>query len=71
MDTFGAEVARLRRTKAMTQRELGAALNRSESWVSQVERGVQPVERFVVLQALAEVLGVGLSALRPDLFDPR
>ncbi len=63
---FPDRVAELRRSRGLTQRELGAALRRSESWVSQVERGVQPVERFAVLQALADALGVPVGRLRPD-----
>ena len=62
---FPDRVAELRR-RGLSQRELGAAVRRSESWVSQVERGVQPVERFAVLQALADALGVPVSTLRPD-----
>ena len=63
---FPDRVAELRRRRGLSQRELGAALHRSESWVSQVERGVQPVERFAVLQALADALGVPVSAVRPE-----
>ncbi|MEA2533247.1 MAG: hypothetical protein QOJ93_1058 [Actinomycetota bacterium] len=63
---FPERVAELRRRRGLSQRELGAALRRSESWVSQVERGVQPVERFAVLQALADALGVPVGTLRPD-----
>ncbi|MGH2717998.1 MAG: helix-turn-helix domain-containing protein [Actinomycetota bacterium] len=63
---FPDRVAELRRLRGLTQRELGAALRRSESWVSQVERGVQPVERFAVLQSLADALGVPVGRLRPD-----
>ena len=63
---FPERVAELRRRRGLSQRELGAALRRSESWVSQVERGVQPVERFAVLQALADALGVPVGTLRPE-----
>jgi transcriptional regulator with XRE-family HTH domain len=50
----------------MSQSDLAAAMGRSESWVSQVERGVQPVERLSVLQALADALNVPVRDLRPD-----
>jgi transcriptional regulator with XRE-family HTH domain len=63
---FPDRVAELRRQRGLSQRELGAAIRRSESWVSQVERGVQPVERFAVLQTLADALGVAARVLRPD-----
>lgn len=49
----------------MSQRELAAAMGRSESWVSQIERGVQPLERLPVRQALADVLGVAQHDIWP------
>lgn len=61
----------MRRAKAMTQVELALAMGRSETWVSEVERDLLPVDRISVLCRLAEVLGVGLPALRPDLFGVR
>jgi transcriptional regulator with XRE-family HTH domain len=67
---FPDRVAELRRRRGLSQRELGAAVRRSESWVSQIERGVQPVERFAVLQALADALGVPASTLRPEAGAP-
>jgi transcriptional regulator with XRE-family HTH domain len=63
---FPERVAELRRRRGLSQRELAGTLARSESWVSQVERGVQPVQRFSVLQALADALGVPVRALRPE-----
>ena len=62
----GQRVAELRRRRGLSQRELAAEVGRSESWVSQVERGVQPIERLSILQTLADALGVPLRALRPD-----
>jgi transcriptional regulator with XRE-family HTH domain len=64
--TLGERVAEHRRQRGMSQRELAAAMNRSESWVSQVERDVQPVERLSVLHALAQALGVSVRDLRPE-----
>jgi transcriptional regulator with XRE-family HTH domain len=54
----------------MSQSDLAVAMERSESWVSQVERGVQPVERLSVLQALADALGVSVRDVRPDAGPP-
>ncbi|MBO0656794.1 helix-turn-helix transcriptional regulator [Streptomyces triculaminicus] len=63
---FGARVAELRAERGLTQRELAAEIGRTTSWLSQVERGVQPVNRLDVLRLLADALGVALHALRPD-----
>ncbi|MEV6978794.1 helix-turn-helix transcriptional regulator [Kitasatospora sp. NPDC093806] len=63
---FGARVAQLRKQRGMNQEQLAAAINRTASWVSQVERGVQPVVRLDVLQLLADGLGVSVQTLRPD-----
>ncbi|MEU9039866.1 helix-turn-helix transcriptional regulator [Streptomyces sp. NPDC048352] len=63
---FGARVADLRKQKGMTQGELAAAIGRTASWLSQVERGIQPVNRLDVLRLLADGLGVPLQVLQPD-----
>lgn len=64
--TLGERVAELRRRRGMSQRDLAAEVGRSESWVSQVERDVLPVDRASVLQALADGLGVSVRDLRSD-----
>jgi transcriptional regulator with XRE-family HTH domain len=63
---FGVRVAELRKQRGMTQGELAAALGRTSSWLSQVERGVQPVVRLDVLRLLADGLGVSLQVLEPN-----
>ncbi|GHE32106.1 helix-turn-helix domain-containing protein [Streptomyces capitiformicae] len=63
---FGARVAELRRQRDLTQNELAAAIGRTASWVSQVERGIQPVNRLDVLRLLADGLGVPLYVLQPE-----
>ncbi|MEU0738132.1 helix-turn-helix transcriptional regulator [Streptomyces sp. NPDC006134] len=63
---FGARVAELRRRRGLTQSELAAAIGRTASWVSQVERGIQPVNRLDVLRLLADGLGVALNVLQPE-----
>ncbi|MET9697039.1 helix-turn-helix domain-containing protein [Streptomyces sp. NPDC006529] len=62
---FGARVADLRKQRGMTQGELSAAIGRTASWLSQVERGIQPVNRLDVLRLLADGLGVPLQVLEP------
>ena len=61
---MGERVANLRAQRGMSQRELAAAVSRSESWVSQVERDVIVIERIPVLQALADALNVTIAELR-------
>lgn len=63
---FGARVADLRKQRGLTQNELAAAIGRTSSWLSQVERGIQPVNRLDVLRLLADGLGVPLQVLQPD-----
>ncbi|MFE2105170.1 helix-turn-helix domain-containing protein [Kitasatospora sp. NPDC059463] len=67
---FGARVAQLRKARGMRQDQLATAVGRTASWVSQVERGVQPVVRLDVLQLLADGLGVSVQTLRPDAPPP-
>jgi transcriptional regulator with XRE-family HTH domain len=63
---FGKRVAELRKERGMTQQQLAALLSgRTPSWMSQVERGIQPVRRFDLLQELADALGVSTQALDP------
>jgi transcriptional regulator with XRE-family HTH domain len=60
-------MADLRRLRGFSQRELASGMKRSESWVSHVERDVQPIERLSVLQALARALGVSVRTCAPTL----
>lgn len=55
---LGRRVATLRKAKGMTQQEFADALQRSVSWVSQVERGTRVVDRQSILQKMAVILGV-------------
>ena len=65
--SFGARIAQLRKDRGMTQEELATRVGRTASWLSQVERNIQPVTRLDVLQLLADALGVAMQALRPDV----
>ncbi|MDT0412729.1 MULTISPECIES: helix-turn-helix domain-containing protein [Streptomyces] len=62
---FGKRVQKFRKERRRTQSELAAALGKTSSWMSQVERGVQPVQRVDLLQQLADELGVSVQQLRP------
>jgi transcriptional regulator with XRE-family HTH domain len=68
---FGRRVAELRKAQGLTQQQLAALLNgRTNSWMSQVERGIQPVRRMDVLREIADALGVAVSSLDPDAPEP-
>jgi transcriptional regulator with XRE-family HTH domain len=63
---FGQRVQKFRKERGRTQAELAAALGKTSSWMSQVERGVQPVQRVDLLQQLADELAVSVQQLLPD-----
>jgi transcriptional regulator with XRE-family HTH domain len=52
----GERIARGRRRRGWYQRDLGLAVGRSESWVSQVERGLLPVDSLATAEAIAAAL---------------
>jgi len=60
---LGRRVAFHRGKRGLSQKELGAHINRSESWVSQVERGARRIDRMSVLEILADALGVPVAEL--------
>ena len=62
----GERVAYHRKRLGLSQVEFAGLVGRSESWVSQVERGVRPVDRMSVLQRVADVLSVSVAELRGD-----
>ena len=59
----GERIAAYRRRRGLSQAALAGLVGRSESWLSQVERGVRSVDRLSVLLDLAEVLHVKVEAL--------
>jgi transcriptional regulator with XRE-family HTH domain len=61
---LGERVAHFRRGLGLSQVELGSRINRSESWVSQVERGARTVDRLSVLTQLAGALEVPVRELK-------
>src|SRR6266545_1565115 len=62
-DSIGARIAAYRKRKGMTQALLAGLVGRSESWLSQVERGARDVDRLSVLLRLAELLNVTVEML--------
>ncbi|WP_327067572.1 helix-turn-helix domain-containing protein [Kitasatospora sp. NBC_01302] len=61
--TFGEFIAKLRGRKGWYQRDLAAEVDRTEDWVSGVERDVIPVRKVEMLSLLARVLGTTLDEL--------
>ncbi len=68
----GARIAAYRRRRGLSQAALAGLVGRSESWLSQVERGVRSIDRLSVLLDLARVLRVDVEALtgRPWQYAP-
>lgn len=62
----GERIAYHRKRLGLSQVEFAGLVGRSESWVSQVERGVRPVDRLSVLQKVADVLAIPVAELRGD-----
>lgn len=62
---LGERIAFHRRRRGLSQVKLAALLGRSESWISQVERGVRPLDRISVLNEVARALSVPVRELAP------
>ncbi|TDD98096.1 helix-turn-helix domain-containing protein [Actinomadura rubrisoli] len=60
----GKQVAHHRKRLGLSQVEFAGLIGRSESWVSQVERGVRSIDRLSVLQTVADALSVSVAELR-------
>ncbi|MFF2812476.1 helix-turn-helix domain-containing protein [Streptomyces sp. NPDC058000] len=56
-------IAKARRRKGWPQRDLAAMIDKSESWVSQVERDVIPVNSLETLRRISDAVGVPLPEL--------
>jgi transcriptional regulator with XRE-family HTH domain len=59
----GQRIARARRRRGLSQAVLAGLVGRSESWLSQVERGKRGIDSHSVLVRLAEVLHVDVEEL--------
>jgi transcriptional regulator with XRE-family HTH domain len=68
--TVGELIAYHRRRRGLSQARFAELLDRSVSWVSQVERGVKPVDRLPVLREVARVLEVPPGELLPESMFP-
>lgn len=62
-DSTGKRIAAYRRRRGISQAALAGLLGRSESWLSQVERGVRSVDRMSVLLDMSRLLHVDVQAL--------
>lgn len=51
---IGQRIARARRCRGLSQTVLAGLIGRSESWLSQVERGQRSVDSHSVINVLAE-----------------
>lgn len=60
---LGQRIARARHRRGLSQAVLAGLVGRSESWLSQVERGKRTVDSHTVLTRLAEVLRVDIAEL--------
>lgn len=68
--TIGKNVAYHRKRLGLSQVEFAGKIGKSESWVSQVERGVRGVDRLSVLQTVASSLNVSVDELRGTAGEP-
>ena len=62
-EAAGQRIARARRRRGLSQAVLAGLVGRSESWLSQVERGKRGVDSHSVLVRLAEMLRVDIEEL--------
>lgn len=61
--SIGERIALHRRRRGMSQAKLAGLLGRSEQWLSNIERGERPADRYSLLLQLADVLRVPVSTL--------
>ncbi|MFI7657575.1 helix-turn-helix domain-containing protein [Micromonospora parva] len=66
-EPVGRRVARWRVRRRMTQQMLADRLGKSKSWVDKVERGARNLDRYSLVQEIAEVLRLDPAVL----LDPR
>src|SRR5882724_4678961 len=64
--SIGQRIAAERKRRKLSQKEFGSLVDRSETWVSQVERGVRSIDRMSVLERVADVLEIPTGELAPE-----
>src|SRR2546421_8324405 len=64
--SVGERIAYYRRRRGLSQVKLAGLLGRSESWLSQVERGARQIDRVSVLLKVAAALDVPVTELTPE-----
>jgi transcriptional regulator with XRE-family HTH domain len=62
-EPIGRRIAVQRRRRGLSQAAVAGLVGRSESWLSQVERGLRTVDSYSVLRDLARVLRVDIGTL--------
>ena len=60
---LGRRIAQERRRHGLSQPELAAMVDRPVAWVSQLERGIQPIDSPRVLKTVAVALDLPLTEL--------
>jgi len=71
-DATGQRIARAKRRRGLSQAVLAGLVGRSESWLSQVERGKRGIDSHSVLTRLAAILRVDVAEIAradPDTAD--
>jgi len=61
--TVGDRIRYWRKRRKLSQQVLAGLVGRSAVWLSQIERGVRPIDKLSILQMLANVLKVELGDL--------
>jgi transcriptional regulator with XRE-family HTH domain len=60
---IGERIAAQRRRRGISQAQLAHRLGRSEQWLSNIERGVRPADRYSLLNSIAGELRVPVTEL--------
>jgi transcriptional regulator with XRE-family HTH domain len=69
-EPIGRRIALHRRRRGLSQAAVAGLVGRSESWLSQVERGLRTVDSYSVLRDLARVLRVDIGTLAGSGSEP-